>query len=94
MINPCEDKVTRANAITSNLEAGDILFPTEDQLPKMLDFTDQLLGFPRSSKDDLVDAFSQGITHGFQKFQTNLIPTNFILDIESLHYKSEFTYDF
>lgn len=94
MVNPCEDKVTRANAITSNLEAGDVLFPTEEELPEMLVFTDQSLGFPRAEKDDLVDAFTQGASHAFQKFQTRIIPTNFNLDIESLYYKSEFTYDF
>ncbi|WP_397602179.1 phage terminase large subunit [Silvanigrella sp.] len=94
MVNPCEDKVTRGNAITSNLEAGDVLFPTEEDLPEMLVLTDQALGFPRAAKDDLVDALTQAISHAFQKFQTILIPTNFNLDIESLYYKSEFTYDF
>lgn len=54
---PKLDKVSRLDAASSMIEAGDLLLPVE--APWLLNFKAELLGFPSTGHDDQVDAFSQ-----------------------------------
>ena len=54
---PKLDKVSRFDAASSMIEAGDLLLPKE--APWLATFKSELLGFPSTRHDDQVDALSQ-----------------------------------
>lgn len=92
LVHPCEDKVTRANAITPALEAGQVKFPVEELAKWFGTFSDELLGFPRSPNDDIVDAFTQGVTKLLNKIKEKSESQD--ICFESIIYKSEFNSNF
>jgi predicted phage terminase large subunit-like protein len=55
-VKPDRDKVTRANAITPQLEAGLVSLP--EGAPWLSDFEDECASFPMGVHDDQVDAFT------------------------------------
>ena len=54
---PKLDKLSRLDAASSMIEAGDLLLPRE--APWLAPFKEELLGFPSTRHDDQVDALSQ-----------------------------------
>lgn len=60
-INPHESKIARAAAITSLVEAGNIILPYPEDVPWVNQFIDECIIFPSGAHDDQVDAMSQGI---------------------------------
>lgn len=52
-------KVSRLEAVTSYFEAGNIWFPSENVMPNIEEFVEQLLKFPACAHDDFVDTLSQ-----------------------------------
>jgi predicted phage terminase large subunit-like protein len=55
------DKVVRANICVPTVEGGRIFVPTG--APWVADFLSELAAFPKGSHDDMVDAFSMGVSH-------------------------------
>lgn len=90
LIHPCEDKVTRANAIIPALEAGKIMIPQEEFAPWWIQASNQLLGFPRSPYDDIVDAFTQGVSYLIEKTHENKDLKDIEFDSSFLLYESDF----
>ncbi len=90
LVHPCEDKVTRANAITPILESNKILFPIEESVNFWSDFNNQLLGFPRAPNDDIVDAFTQGVSYLIEKSFEDQDINDVDFSADKMFYKSEF----
>lgn len=59
-IEPCGSKEERAEAVTTEFEAGSVLFP--ETAPWLPEYETELLTFPRSTYADQVDSTTQGIT--------------------------------
>jgi predicted phage terminase large subunit-like protein len=55
------DKISRASAVTSLVEAGRVHLP--DASPWLATFTDELAAIPNSSHDDQADAFVHGLNY-------------------------------
>jgi predicted phage terminase large subunit-like protein len=55
------DKVSRAHVVVPSVEAGRIFAPAE--APWLEAFLNELAAFPKGQHDDIVDAFTQGISH-------------------------------
>ncbi len=64
-VMPKDDKVTRFARISSQLEAGNVMFPIAASWKET--FLHELLQFPKGAHDDSVDAFSQAIFWLMQK---------------------------
>ena len=62
-VEPDGDKVARANAVSPEVEAGNVWLPdpTMFNVPWVHDFITELCNFPNSANADIVDAFSQGM---------------------------------
>jgi len=60
-INPTQDKITRAKVCVPTVEAGNILLRKDS--PWIDEFKGELASFPTGTYDDLVDVFSQAISH-------------------------------
>ena len=56
-IEPEGDKLTRANEVSSHCEAGLVILP--HAAPWLLEFEQELFGFPLSTHDDQVDSLTQ-----------------------------------
>ena len=56
-IKPEGDKLTRLSTVSHLIENGKLFLPEKHKL--LFDFTSQLLSFPNSSHDDMVDSLSQ-----------------------------------
>ena len=52
-------KESRFNSITPYFEGGNIYFPTEDLVPDIEEYVEQVLRFPNVGHDDFVDTISQ-----------------------------------
>ena len=59
---PQGSKLARAQAVAPFAEAGQVWLPSPRIAPWVGEFIDELAGFPNSSHDDQVDAFSQALT--------------------------------
>ncbi len=90
LVHPCEDKITRANAITPVLESNKIFFPTEENASFWSEFNNQLLGFPRAPNDDIVDAFTQGVSYLIEKSFEDQDINDVDFNADPMIYKSEF----
>lgn len=55
------DKVSRAHVVVPSVEAGRIFAPAD--APWLPDFLKELAAFPKGAHDDLVDAFTQGVSY-------------------------------
>jgi predicted phage terminase large subunit-like protein len=55
------DKVTRAHVVVPSVEAGRVFAPAG--APWLDDFLNELAAFPKGKHDDIVDAFTQGVSH-------------------------------
>lgn len=60
-IDPEGGKISRAAAIAPLIEAGNVWLPHPDQFPWVKDFLSEFGQFPKSAKDDQVDAMSQAL---------------------------------
>ena len=60
-IKPTTDKVTRMQAVSATLEAGQVLLPEE--APWLYEFERELFAFPGARHDDQVDSLSQGLRY-------------------------------
>ncbi|MBF0300599.1 MAG: phage terminase large subunit [Oligoflexia bacterium] len=58
-INPKESKISRLNAISPMIEAGNIFIPNPSFYPWVNDFIFEVCSFPKASNDDQVDAMTQ-----------------------------------
>ena len=65
------DKVSRANAVTGQVEAGNVVLPS--RAAWLDDFLDEVTGFPGVTHDDQVDAFVGGLTQMAVKPQWSVI---------------------
>lgn len=61
-VNPEGGKVSRVQAISPMIEAGNVYLPA--QAPWVGDFVDECATFPNAAHDDQVDAMSQALWHG------------------------------
>ena len=60
-VNPEGGKVTRVNAISYTIEAGDVYLPDPSIAPWVSAFIDECAAFPNGTHDDQVDAMSQAL---------------------------------
>lgn len=58
---PDGDKVARLNAVTPEMESGNVWIPDENEFPWVHDFIDEMTSFPNGANDDQVDAASQAL---------------------------------
>ncbi|MDA0780980.1 MAG: phage terminase large subunit [Rickettsiales bacterium] len=56
-VNPKNDKITRFAAVTALIEAGRVWLPNSSEW--LIDYETQILGFPNTPNDDMVDSTSQ-----------------------------------
>jgi predicted phage terminase large subunit-like protein len=61
-VNPEGGKVARANAVTGQIESGNVYLPSPSRAKWIEDFIEECAGFPNSAHDDQVDAMSQALT--------------------------------
>lgn len=59
-IMPKQDKITRFSAVTALFEAGKVYLPNQSDW--LTDYESQLLGFPNTFHDDMVDSTSQALS--------------------------------
>lgn len=73
-IEPDGSKMSRAYAITSLWEAGNVFIPEDDYAPWVKDFVEELVSFPSAANDDQVDAMTQALrrlkSHGLAIWQS------------------------
>lgn len=60
-VEPDGDKVARMNAVSPDVEAGNVWLPDPSIAPWIHDFIEELCSFPNGQYDDRCDAFSQGL---------------------------------
>lgn len=60
-VEPIGDKVQRANAVSPDVEAGNVYLPDPQLCSWVGDFITELADFPTTRFDDQVDAFSQAL---------------------------------
>ena len=58
-VDPKGGKVVRANAVTANVEAGNVYIPDSDIADWVGDFIEEFAAFPSGRHDDQVDAMTQ-----------------------------------
>lgn len=61
LVEPQGDKIARVNAVSPQLEAGNVLFPMTSREPWVESLIDELVTFPNAAHDDRVDAMSQAL---------------------------------
>jgi predicted phage terminase large subunit-like protein len=59
-VNPEGGKMSRAAAVSADVEAGNWYLPHPGIAPWVLDFLEECASFPSGAHDDQVDAWSQG----------------------------------
>jgi predicted phage terminase large subunit-like protein len=69
-INPVNDKITRASAISATFEAGKVALPTHAAW--LTDYEMEMLTFPNAPHDDAVDSTSQFITWANSKARASI----------------------
>jgi predicted phage terminase large subunit-like protein len=62
-VNPEGGKVVRANAVTGQIESGNVYLPTPEHASWIGDFAEECAAFPNAAHDDQVDAMSQALIH-------------------------------
>ena len=62
-INPKSSKEARAFAVSPSFEAHNIHIPSPDIAPWVMDYVEELIGFPNAANDDQVDATSQALEY-------------------------------
>lgn len=60
-IKPEGDKITRLQAVSAKIEAGQVYLP--DEAEWLATFMHEMLGFPNTKHDDQVDSVSQFLAH-------------------------------
>lgn len=73
-VQPDGGKISRANAISSYVEAGNVYLPNPDLFPWVADVIEQAANFPRGAHDDDVDAMSQAIRRLFDSASNSGLP--------------------
>jgi predicted phage terminase large subunit-like protein len=61
-VNPQGGKVSRVNAVSPAIEAGNVFLPHEDEAPWVNEFINECAAFPSGQHDDDVDAMSQALS--------------------------------
>lgn len=61
-VEPEGGKVVRAQAVTADIEAGNVYLPDPSMAPWIHDFVEECSAFPNGAHDDQVDAMSQALT--------------------------------
>lgn len=61
-VNPEGGKVARLNAVSANIEAGNVYLPDPTIAPWVGDFVDEFSAFPKGKHDDQVDACTQALS--------------------------------
>lgn len=62
-VNPDASKVARANAVVPDFEAGNIYVPNPSFYPWVGDYIEEMVTFPVSTNDDMVDSTTQAISY-------------------------------
>lgn len=60
-IEPAGGKIVRAQAVTADIEAGNVYLPDPSIAPWVHDFMEECSAFPNGAHDDQVDAMSQAL---------------------------------
>ena len=60
-VNPEGGKEARANAITPQVESGNVYLPDPQTHPWVLDLIEECASFPNGAHDDQVDAMTQAL---------------------------------
>ena len=76
-VRPKGSKINRAEAISPQVEAGNIYIPEPDLYPWVHDFIEEHASFPNGAHDDQVDATSLGILKISEGFEDNWQPISF-----------------
>lgn len=71
LVNPSENKLSRANAVTYLFDAGNIFIPDQTIFSWVEDYIEELVIFDRGVNDDQVDATSQALYHLYVKDRTS-----------------------
>jgi len=70
-VNPEGGKVARANAVSPDIESGNVFLPHPNIAPWVYEFLDECSAFPNGKYDDQVDAMTQALNrlmyHGFSR---------------------------
>jgi predicted phage terminase large subunit-like protein len=61
-LNPKGGKIARANAVSANVETGNVYLPLAEHASWVGDFVEEFAAFPAATHDDQVDAMSQAHT--------------------------------
>jgi predicted phage terminase large subunit-like protein len=59
--NPTGNKMSRVNAISPDIESGNVYLPLPQLCPWVNDFIEEAVSFPNAAHDDQVDAMSQAL---------------------------------
>jgi predicted phage terminase large subunit-like protein len=59
--NPSGNKMSRLNAVSPDIEAGNVYLPLPQLNPWVSEFIDEVVQFPNGAHDDQVDAMSQAL---------------------------------
>lgn len=62
-VEPTGDKVARLNAVTPEMESGNVWLPDPEIFPWIEDFLTEITDFPYGTNDDQVDACSMALHH-------------------------------
>lgn len=65
LVDPKGGKISRANAVTPFLRAGNVLLPKASVKPWVANFVDECSNFPNGSNDDQVDSMTQALLEIF-----------------------------
>ncbi len=66
-VNPQGGKITRAQAVAPDIEAGNVFLPDPSVSPWIHDFVEECASFPKAGHDDQVDAMTQAL----RRFQSS-----------------------
>lgn len=70
-VNPEGGKIVRAQAVSPDIEAGNVYLPDPSIAPWVHDFVEECAAFPNGANDDQVDAMTQALF----RFATNTVNT-------------------
>ena len=77
-------KEARFNSVTPYFEGGNIYFPTEDLVPDIEEYVEQVLRFPNVGHDDFVDTISQYLLNYEYRYGGRIRTDNCYTDISDI----------
>jgi len=82
-VQPDGGKEARANAVSWQIEAGNVYLPDAQRCPWVLDFIEECAAFPNGKHDDQVDAMTQALVR-MQRASFAALDADLIADLQAL----------